>query len=151
MTFSLARSVGISRYRRFSLEVERRLRWTRTAVLTSFVVLSARNILDSDCTSQADPMIVATVEHAESGELLNGEVTLVAYDANARDSVTYPLSASSIATLTLYEGRLSGGTYTVDIRLAGYQTWRREEVLVREESTCHHTIPTALFASMVRL
>jgi hypothetical protein len=90
------------------LEVERRLRWTRTAVLTSFVVLSARNILDSDCTSQADPMIVATVEHAESGELLNGEVTLVAYDANARDSVTYPLSASSIATLTLYEGRLSG-------------------------------------------
>lgn len=96
-------------------------------------------------------MIIATVEHAESGELLNGEVTLVAYDATARDSVTYPLSAAASARLTLFEIRLSGGVYTVEIRLAGYQTWRREGVVVNEEDQCRHTLATSLSAFLVPL
>ena len=96
-------------------------------------------------------MIIATVEHVQSGELLSGDVTLVAYSPTARDSVTYALSGSSSATLTLFESPLSGGVYTVEIRLPGYQTWRREGVVVHEEAQCHHTLVTPLSAVLVPL
>jgi hypothetical protein len=96
-------------------------------------------------------MIVAAIQHAQSGELLTGNITLVAFNATARDSVTYPVSQSSIAAVTLYEGRLSGGIYTVEIRLSGYETWRRDGVVVEEEPDCHHTLATSLSASLVPL
>jgi hypothetical protein len=87
-------------------------------------------------------MIVATVQFTD-GSPAAVEVTLVAYTGSARDSVMAPLVAGNI---TLHEGRLSGGVYTVEVRAPGYVTWREDGIRVREEGHCGHTVATMIAA-----
>ena len=116
-------------------------------VLFPLATISACDFGGGDCTGELQPMIVASVSDAETGQDLVAGVTLVAYSGSARDSVTYLAAPVGEPTIALFPRILGAGTYTVEIRHPNYQTWQRQGVIVRTDR-CHKTIPTSLVASL---
>jgi len=118
----------------------------RPFLLLFAILLSGCNLLgEGDCTADLWPMIIARVRDARTGQPLFAGVTLLAYTSDARDSVTVAgaVPPSVDPVINLYPRVFSGGVYTVEVRLQGYETWRRLGVRVGQDH-CGHTIAARL-------
>lgn len=112
-------------------------------------MLGGCDTLAGDCTSEGRPFLIATIADAATGRPVVAGVTLVASAGTARDSVIVPSgeTPSGLTTVTLFEGHLPAGAYTVDIRHAGYVDWHRTGVAVTTER-CGHAIATRVVAGL---
>ena len=86
------------------------------------------------CNFVGYPAISVTVRDAATGAPIAAGSTLVLVDGSFVDSVTVPEGALSQNAMPLMTPRSMErrGRYQVTVRRAGYQDWRRSDVLVRE-------------------
>lgn len=90
------------------------------------------------CNFVGYPAISVSVRDAATDAPIGAGSTLVLVDGSFVDSVTVPEGALSQNAMPLMTPRSMErrGRYQVTVRRAGYQDWRRSDVLVRE-GDCH--------------
>jgi hypothetical protein len=103
---------------------------------------------NGDCVAVAGPAFLVDVTDARSGAFLAGGSTLVVRGTGGADSVSYPDYAQPQRSIVIPEGRLLPGTYTVEVRRAGYVTWNRSDVLLRDSGDCGHVRAVHLSAQL---
>lgn len=90
-----------------------------------------------ECLSYSGGAIIAHVVDAHTGASIAAGATLVARGSGGADSLAFPPDEER-RTMTLFDAALDDGTYTVEVRRAGYATWIREAVLLRPKDDCGH-------------
>ena len=90
-----------------------------------------------DCLSYAGPAFVVDVLDARTGAPIASGATLVARGPAGADSLIFPLDGETREKMTLFEGHLDGGFYTVEVRREGYANWSRSDVLLRPKGCGH--------------
>jgi hypothetical protein len=103
---------------------------------------------NGDCVAIAGPAFVVDVTDVRSGALLAAGSTLIARGAAGADSVSYPDHVGPLRTITLVEGRLPAGMYTVEVRRDGYVTWVRSGITLRDTGDCGHVRAVHLLAEL---
>ena len=121
-----------------------RFLWLTSAIL-------ALGSCSGDCVAIAGPAFVVDVTDARDGVLLAAGSTLIARGTAGADSVSYPSHIGPTRTITLVEGRLLPGIYTVEVRRDGYVPWVRTDITLRETGDCGHVRAVHLSAELERL
>ena len=118
-----------------------RLHWLASAIL----LITA---CSGDCVAIAGMAFVVDVSDARTGAFLAAGSTLVVRGPAGADSVTYPDHVVTERAIQLAEGRILPGTYTVEVRRAGYATWMGSNVTVRDSGDCGHVETVFLSAQL---
>ena len=103
---------------------------------------------NGDCVAIAGPAFVVDVTDARNGAWLAAGSTLIARGPAGADSVSYPNHVGPQRTITLIEGRLQAGIYTVEVKRDGYVPWVRSDIALRETGDCGHVRAVHLSAAL---
>lgn len=103
------------------------------------LLLSACGILDLPlCTTSFEPAIIVEIREAGTGAPLAAGARGAVRDGGYVDSLR-PAESTSGDTATMYSRQAAGeraGTYAVEVRRTGYQTWTANGVRVTK-GECH--------------
>jgi hypothetical protein len=109
------------------------------AAVASVTVTGCSELVDSyGCTGSVEPALVVEIRDARTGAPLAAGATGVVRDGSFFD-VLRPAEASGPDVASLYSRRAADerpGTYAIEVRHVGYQTWTATGVRV-ERGTCH--------------
>jgi hypothetical protein len=108
-------------------------------VAATVAVAGCGRLVDShNCTASVEPAVVVEIRDARTGAPLAAGAEGVVRDGAFVD-VLRPAEASGPDSTSLYSRRAADerpGTYAIEVRRAGYQTWTASGVRV-ERGTCH--------------
>lgn len=98
------------------------------------VIVTGCNVFGPmSCTTVAPPAIAVSVEHLETGELID-DALVVARDGFFADSARTEVGSGGPLTVGLATER--PGTYTVRVEKSGFVDWIREDVTATDGG-CH--------------
>jgi len=126
--------------------------WCRTVIAVALPFVAGCTI---DCFHVATGVFagssygtfVVTVRHGVTGQSLVSGSTLVVRGSAWADSVTYESVPPTVTSISLSEDQLPAGTYAVEVRHSGYQTWTYGGVSILY-SSCGLATPVHLTADL---
>jgi hypothetical protein len=124
-------------------------------VLPAYLVLcsSCELFEASGCDAYATWMLAVNVTDSQTGNPIAVPFTVAVYSSATGDSVVYVLPADTPKPFQVPEGARpgwAGGRYSVEVRAAGFQTWRSAEIVIKEKD-CGHPITQSVQATLLPL
>jgi len=111
--------------------------------------LGACHLLDSGCDAYAGPSLDVNIRYASTTVARRDSIIISVADSTRGFSVLIQADSSGISWHRFFESSVNRGVWTVVLRLAGYQTWIRSNVVIKEAGC--HTKLTSVTAHLVPL